>query len=313
MLAHPRVKNHRSVILLLISLALVCAFLYYLYTNADRYIELVHLSAVKVILILILTFGQQILNGEINIYTLRILGINLSHKESFHIASASTLANQLPISGGIIIKGVYLKKKYGLSYIKYASVTLAIFFLTVASYGLLSELILFYWKFYKNIPIEPSLLLGFSIMSFGLLIFIVPFERITIPSFAQKWLHQALDGWAMLKEKPILLLQILFLQTIMTVFLALRYLYAFQMLSQNISLSQSILFSSASVLTQLASFAPGGLGVQEVIVAGVASTLGFETSVSIAAVGLNRLIATVVIVITGWVSATVLGKQISDI
>jgi uncharacterized protein (TIRG00374 family) len=297
----------------LITVALTFVFFYYLYINANQYLTLLNISVSKVILILILTLIQQILNGEVNVYMFKILGVHLPHKDGFYIAAASTFANQLPISGGIVTRGVYLKHKYNLSYAKYFSATFAFFFLTIASYGFLGGIILLYWKFFKNVFIEPILFWGFSIMAFfGGVIFIIPFDAIRTPFVLQKWLNQALEGWTLLRKQPALLLKTLALQMAMTAFLAIQYLQAFQMLSQDITLSQSMLFSSASILTQLVSLAPGGLGVREAIVGGVASALGFDTSVSVAAIGLDRLISTLMIILTGWVSMILLGRQISE-
>lgn len=95
--------------------------------------------------------------------------------------------------------------------------------------------------------------------------------------------------------------------------LAIRYWFAFRMLSQNVKISDAILFSSISVLTQLVSIAPGGLGVTETIVGGIAFLLGFELGVSIVAVGIDRLISTSVILVVGGASTIILGKQLSDI
>jgi uncharacterized protein (TIRG00374 family) len=83
------------------------------------------------------------------------------------------------------------------------------------------------------------------------------------------------------------------------------------MLSQAVTGGQALLFSSASVLTQLISFAPGGLGVREAIVGAVASALGFELAVSLAAVELDRLVATFTIVLVGWISTSLLGRDLS--
>ena len=65
--------------------------------------------------------------------------------EGFLLAATSTLANQLPVSGGMVTKAYYLKRMYGLSYTKYLSSMLAIFFCTIAVYGLLGLAILTGW------------------------------------------------------------------------------------------------------------------------------------------------------------------------
>jgi uncharacterized protein (TIRG00374 family) len=55
------------------------------------------------------------------------------------------------------------------------------------------------------------------------------------------------------------------------------------------------------VLTQLVAITPGGLGVREGIVAIVASVYGIEMGVSVLAVGIDRLVATSVILVLGTV------------
>jgi uncharacterized protein (TIRG00374 family) len=97
---------------------------------------------------------------------------------------------------------------------------------------------------------------------------------------------------------------------VMSLILAGRFWLAFRALSQDVSLSHCLLFSSATVLTRLVSIAPGGLGVREAIVAGVASSIGFDAGVGAVSVGLDRLIETSVIVLLGVVYTYVLGTQI---
>jgi uncharacterized protein (TIRG00374 family) len=58
--------------------------------------------------------------------------------------------------------------------------------------------------------------------------------------------------------------------------------------------------------------APGGLGVREGIVAGVASLLGFEAGVSAVAVGIDRLVATSVVIVLGTIYTYVLSKKATD-
>jgi uncharacterized protein (TIRG00374 family) len=90
---------------------------------------------------------------------------------------------------------------------------------------------------------------------------------------------------------------------------AARFWIAFHALSQEVTWAQCLLFSAATVLTRLANIVPGGLGVREGIVAGVAVILGFQVDASIAAVGLDRLIATVVIVALGVPYTYILSKN----
>jgi uncharacterized membrane protein YbhN (UPF0104 family) len=306
-------KKHIGTILLsLMSIAIIAAFVYYLYRNADQYRKLLQFSTTSILLLVAISIVLPIFNGMINTYMCRSLGANISQREGFLLASASTLANQLPISGGIVTKAVYLKQKYDLAYTKNISAMLALFFCSVAVYGLLGLTILLSWLIFSHIPVSPVLFIAFGLMACSLIIFWLPVDRIRIPKTLLKWVQQALEGWLLISKDPKLLLQLMGLQTTTMLLLAARYWLAFHMLSQNVTISQAVLFASASILTILVSFAPGGLGVREAIVGTLATTLGFKTGVSIVAIELDRLVATVVVVLIGWVSAVILGKQISE-
>lgn len=303
----------RSVLLAGLNLIIIGVLLYYFYSNADYFLELLHLSVTNIILILLLSSIFPFINGLINVYMFRSLKASpsLGLQDSFYLAAASTLANELPISGGIITKGVYLKRFYNVTYSKYFSATLALFFCTVAINGFIGLVILLYWIFLKKLTISLPLISSFTIMTGCSLIFLLPLEHIKAPDKLQKWISQILEGWFLISRNFVLLLRLLGLQTILFLLLAVRYWLAFMMLSQNVTISQAVLFSSATVLTQLVSIAPGGWGVREIIVGAISSSLGFDIGVSIAAVGLDRLISTAFNIFLGWYSMLMLGKRIS--
>jgi uncharacterized protein (TIRG00374 family) len=305
-------QHLKSIILSLIALGLIAAFVYYLYVNSDKYLGLLRLSTQAVIFLFVSSLISTVINGLINTYLFQSLGVNLSHLDGFYLAAASSLANQLPISGGIITRGYYLKQKHNLSYTKYFSATLALFFCFIAVNGLIGTAILLYWVLVKKIVVSSLLLTGFAIMAACLLVFWLPLDNIKILNRLHKWVRQASEGWMLISRNPVLLVKLVGLQTSFMLLLAIRYWLAFHMLSQNVSVGVVILFSSASVLTQIVSIAPGGLGVREGLVGGVAAALGFDVGISVVAVGLDRLVATSTILLIGGISTIILGKQISE-
>jgi len=305
-------KFARFVLRLILSLGIIAIFAYYLYDNADKYLELFHISSKGVLILFLLSLTFPVLNGMQNTYLYRGLGVpEFSHWDSLLITAASTLANQLPIPGGIISRGYYLKQRYNLSYSKYTSSTVATFFWYLAVNGLVGIVVLFYWIVINKLAIPSILLIAFTAMVACMLVFWLPLDRIHMTRRIRHWAQQLLEGWTAIGHNPGLLFKLAILQVALVAILSLRYWMAFHMLSQNISLDQTLLFASISILTQLVSLAPGGLGVREAIVAAAASVLGFDTGVSIIAVGLDRLVVTVMIVLTGWLSIVILGKQIS--
>lgn len=300
-----------SVILSVVGLGTILAFVYYLQSNWDVYSKLLRISLIPVVLILAATSASSIINGLITVLLYRGLGIVLPVREGFFLASASTLANQLPVSGGMMTRAWYLKHKHDLSYTKFISTSLALYFCFVSANGFIGMLTLIYLYLFGGANIPVALMLGFMLMASCMLLFKIPVEQITAPGGWQQRLVQVLEGWRILGNQPAMLGRILALQTLLMLLLAVRYWLAFQMLSQDISVAHALLFSSASVLTQLVSIAPGGVGVTEAIVAGVATLLGFDTGVSAVAVGLDRLISTLIIGLIGGISVLALGYQFS--
>jgi uncharacterized membrane protein YbhN (UPF0104 family) len=307
-------KRIRFALQLVISLGILLAFVYYLYNNSDKYLELLNISKSGVLILFLISLAFPLLNGMQNTCLYRGLGLTeFSHWDGYLITAASTLANQLPVPGGIVSRGYYLKHKHNLSYAKYTSSTVALFFCYLAINGLIGMAVLFYWILFSKFSVPSLLLIAFTAMVVCILVFWLPLERIRMPEKLRRWTDQAVDGWTAISRNPGLLLRLTLLQAVLVVLLSLRYWIAFRMLSQYLTPGQTLLFASASILTQLVSIAPGGLGVREAIVAAIASVLGFDAGVSVVAIGLDRLVMTVTIVLTGWVSTVILGKQISDI
>ena len=190
---------------------------------------------------------------------------------------------------------------------------LALFFCIISVDGFIGLAILLSWFINNKFVTPPLLWIGFGGMASVLILFLIPIHRITVPTKLLKMTRQVLEGWSLISDNRLLVLKLLGIQVGMMVLLALRYWVAFKMLSQSVTIEQTLLFASASVLTNLASFAPGGLGVREGIVSGIAMLLGFSPGTSIVAVGLDRIVSTVVIVLMGWISTVLLGREISSV
>jgi uncharacterized protein (TIRG00374 family) len=133
-----------------------------------------------------------------------------------------------------------------------------------------------------------------------------------LPSDWEQRFVQMTDGWRMLSRDFALVGELVGLQIIATFVSAGRFWIAFQALSQDVTYAECLLFASATVLTRLVNIAPGGLGVREGIVAGVASLLGFEAGISAVAVGIDRLVATSMIIVLGTIYTYILSKKATD-
>lgn len=299
----------RKIIPPILSAIVIIVLIVIITKNGEKFRQLFSFSIDSIFLIYLFNALTIIGNGLINRELYLELGAELSLNESIGLSSINTLANLLPFAGGMIAKGLYLNKKYKLPYLQYLSATIALFILFTSISGVIgiAGLIYLHIILQKKIPIH--LAIGFFGMFLLLLILFLPIKFKRLP---QKW-RLKLDGvisvWMVINKNRTLILKISIIHILLSLILAGRYLVAFGMLSQDIYFADCLLFSSGTVLTQIISIAPGGLGVREGVVAGMSTLLNFDPSVSVVAVGLERLISTTLIVVVGGVYTFIMGNE----
>jgi uncharacterized membrane protein YbhN (UPF0104 family) len=309
---HPRARRRLETLLpYSFSIFVLCGFAIYLYLNAARFRQLLEVSLAEVLSLCGLVLVAIFLKGVINHVFYRRLGTAVGLGEGIGLAIVNTMSNQLPFAGGLVAKALYLKKRHQLAYTRYASATVALYVCFVSSNGLLGIAGLAYQRLAGN-PVPLLLVLGFSAMTTTILSFRIPVNLNLLPDRWEQPVTKLMDGWQLLKENRRLAAEVVGLQTILTGVAAVRLWIAFRALSQDATLNQCILFSSASILTRLVSISPGGLGVREAIVASVASVLGFDLGVSAVAVGLERLVSLPINIGLGIVYSQILGKKLVD-
>ena len=295
----------------ILSLIAFVAFIVYVYKNADQYRELLQFSMGSLVLQVGLMILFTICHGLNNHLFFRGLNVPLSYNEGIGLAAINMLANQLPFTGGVIAKGVYLKQRYQLSYTRFFSATLALYNCFVVANGFVGLSILLYWRFVDQIVFTPWLFIVFAGMTATLFMFWVPFDYPFLPAKIRKHLLSLAEGWQVLAKNGVLVGQLMGVQILLLVIFAWRFWIAFHMLSQEVRLSQCLLFAAATIVISLVNITPGGLGIREVIVGGVASLLGFDTAVSVIAVGIDRLISTLVIIVMGAVYSFILSSNLT--
>jgi uncharacterized membrane protein YbhN (UPF0104 family) len=295
-----------------LSVGALLIFVTYLWRNLDRYQQLLNVSLATLLSLVGLVLVFALINGSINYFFYRALDVFLSFNESIGLAAINTLANQLPFAGGLVAKGVYLKQRHKLAYTHFLSATMALYVCFVAVNGAVALTVLGGWALIGGVEIPLALVLGFSGMVASVTSLWLPVDALSLPGKLGKRLMQLAEGWRALSQNIHLVGIMTGFQVLMTLLFAGRFWIAFHALSQDVTYAQCLLFSSATVLTRLVNIAPGGLGVREGIVAGVASLLGFEAGVSAVAVGIDRLVATSVVIVLGTIYTYVLSKKATD-
>jgi uncharacterized membrane protein YbhN (UPF0104 family) len=311
-LRHSAISKLKTYLPYVLSVAALVIFITYLWQNLARYRQLLSFSLYTLLSLLVLVLAFAVTNGAINYFFYRALGAFLTFNESIGLAAVNTLANQLPFAGGLVAKGVYLKQRHQLAYTHFLSATMALYVCFVAVNGATALAVLGYWALIGGPRAPLALVLGFSGMLISLISLWLPVDALALPGKVGKRFNQLAEGWYVLKQNVHLVGAMAAFQVLMTVLFAGRFWIAFRALSQEVTYTQCLLFSSATVLTRLVSIAPGGLGVREGIVAGIATLLGLEPGVSAVAVGLDRVVATSVIVVLGTVYTYVLSAKATN-
>lgn len=228
----------------------------------------------------------------VNIILYKKFSVLLSFKEAMWIAVFNSLANMLPVSGGLWAKGLYLKKVHSLSYALYFSSLMALHVSLMGVQGLIGLLILLYYNMLSIGTVSPVLIVGFAGMSL-LSIVLLSFPLDVVRWLPDKWRRLSKgfqEGWTCLKNDRILLLKLVGCQLCLIFLFALRFYVVFRLLSIDLSLSGAVLCSSSLILNRTISVLPGGVMVREILVGIISSLLGFDFGMSVLAVSLDRLI-----------------------
>lgn len=302
--------NKRKALPYVFALGIFILFILYITSNIEQYRNLFQFSNGLLLLLLFLIPMFILANGLINKILYESLGTYVGYWEGVALSVINTLANQLPFAGGLVAKGVYLKQRYNLKYTDFLSATAALFVFFMAANGIVGMSVLFFF-FVSGQKVNLILFIAFLSMVLVIFLLWIPVDNINIlTEKLQQRMKQATYGWRVLNRNIALSGSLVALQILNTFIFAARFWVVFHALSQDVTYAQCLLFSASTILTRLVSISPGGLGVREGIVAGIASILGFDPSISAVAVGLDRVVSMVVVLIAGTISAHFLGKNI---
>lgn len=292
-----------------LSILFLVIFAYFITQNVHEFRDLLRVSPLLLFLILALALMISISHGLINFLLYRSLGAGVGLLESISLAAANSLANLLPFAGGMVAKGIYLKQRFGLSYTRFLSATMALFVIMVASSGAVGLATLAYVHQIVGMEIPPLLVAGFLAMLLSLAILWVPPSLLPSGRWTVQF-EQFLNGWHFMRRQPRLLLQLLLLQLGLMLVLAGRYWAAFHLMSQPTTFTDCLLFAAGTTLTQLVTITPDGLGIREAIVGGTATLLGFDLGASVVAVTIDRLVSTAMTIALGSLALYYLARRL---
>ena len=226
----------------------------------------------------------------------RCLGVSASTWDWFRLVTVESLSNTLPFSAGLVAKAVYLKRVHAFPYGSFALGQVSLMVMILATNGALGLAALF-----LRLPASAASPIGaaFALMAAsGVLLFLPePIAR----RIGGRWLPAEAASPAVVRRAGpgVALLQAAILLTN-----AASLKLCFALGPSEVEFAACVVFSTAIVLTRLAPITPGGIGIRELLIGGLAHATGFDLSDAVIAATAVRIVETGIIFTLGGVFTT---------
>ena len=303
-------KRGRQIISILVLLAIIGCFAYYIIGHFDEFRSLRLVNLWYLIVLVGLCILIFLHNGYIMKHLTVPYGINLSFNEGFGLSIVTSFYNVImPARAGMLARAHYLKKKYGLAYTHfistYAGATLLALWIN-AFFGIVSLLLLYFLDGIFNYIAFVALIVAFVIFSFVMF----------IPKINERgvlWkdrVIRVINSWHILrKHKKAMRFVVVntVLQFIVGVF-AVQFLYS--MFGVEVSFLKVLFINSFGSLAFLIGITPGGLGIYEGVQVFAAMIVGIGAVNAIAAALLWRVIYSIVLFVIGPIYSYILFREV---
>jgi uncharacterized membrane protein YbhN (UPF0104 family) len=264
----------RQLLTMALFLAMLTVITLFLQSQPELLQSVSNLSLCNALLLILLRLTIFASNGLFLREFAKKFGVYLTFQEWFGLATITTMGNYItPFSGGLLARATYLKKRHNMPYAQFTSLLASNYLIMFWVTGVLGLLFLGFVEqpWLMHWPI--ALLFGIIVAGISL-VFIFPELHITWDNRIGHLLTTVLEGWYLVRKDYTLLPRILFL-TLLTIGLnGISFWLTYWALGLNISLPLALLLSMIAAFSIFANFTPGGLGIQEAMVAVSAAILG---------------------------------------
>ena len=285
-------------------------FVYYIIKNFNDFNSITFINPYLLFPLFFIGLFQLGCYGLITKYALEPFKIKLKFKEWFGLISITNFYNTItPFRGGLIAKAIYLKRRYSLPYLNFASTWIGIYLfilLVTSGIGLISVLLVYLQYSIFN-KIVLLFFLAFFVPIFVFIFFASNFNKKTNKLFAK--ISDLVYSWRNIKKDYNLLAKV-FVTTLLALFLsALSSILYYHVFGIEISFTQSLFLIAASNLYFVTQVTPGNLGVNEAFSIFFGLTLGITPAQSLAVSILARLLNLLIVSLFGSYYTYVLLKE----
>lgn len=290
---------------LIITLAVLAAFGWYVASHPDNFTVLAHVSWWLLVLIAVFKCLKFLSNGLFAKYTAEAFTKKFSIGEGIIISIISAVGNFFgPLLGGLGVRAVYLNKVHGLPYAKFTSTLIGYYLLMFLTNSLLAIVsLLFLPRTHQTV----YALIFFSVwfVAFlGLAFVRLPSKqklawltKNKLGKLIYKVLYDIEEGWRVILSDKKLLLKMLVLALLVLVSVYLVSLMEFMALNIPFNWAGLGLYTALFQVSILLAITPDGVGIREGIFAVLASTIGISGAQIIQIGVIDRGVHTILLVL----------------
>jgi uncharacterized protein (TIRG00374 family) len=275
----------------LLAAGFIGLFIYFYVKNPETFSKTLEFSWPIILVALAFQLVSLYLNGYILRYIMNKKGSDIGHLDGFYSAFLSSFGNYfLPLTGGAVLRAVYLKKQHALSYKSFISISYGLYIISFLATSSLSLIALAYLYFAENIFSLSLTLVMAAIFVFTASLsttkwradtFIIEFFEKLLGNralFINRKLQPIIQGWRDLLELREILRMLVFTTIIAILIRVLFYYMAFAALGVSTSLVYMIIFTMLISLSLYLTITPGSLGIRETLLILYSGTLTISES-----------------------------------
>lgn len=282
-------KNKSISLIILISLIVWAGI--YVKNHIDEFGIIFSLSLKYLGILLFLSLLEIFLVGLLTKIITKSFGIDLTSREWFGLSVVTRLGNYLlPFKGGVGLRGIYLRKYHDFPYTYFltALVATSIIILFVNSgIGITGMyLVHIYYEVFNWIVFG---ILGISFLLFLAIIIFSP----KVPNFRSNFFNKisnAINTWHDIKKNTSVVFKLLLIVLLHAFLNILIIFFAFRAFSVNISLTQTMIIASLSILSMLIGITPGSLGINEAVIVFSSRLFQITTAQGLLVATLRRIV-----------------------
>lgn len=253
-------KKLVSIALLVFSLLLISIFLY---QNRQVFDRLENLNPISLLAIAVVWLAIFYINGLF--FKILTLSFGFDVEEHFLLSLSTSFFNLVSfLSGGMGVRAVYMKKKYGLKYSDFLASLFgnyAVILLVNSAIGLVTFIVI-YLKFKILSPLMVSI---FSLIFLATLIcMIIRDFRFKSNNFVTRNLNKIIEGWQTITKQKWMVSKLALLAVFSLLFVALANWIAFLSVGIDLDFTRALYLSVVTTLSVFTlNITPGQIGILE--------------------------------------------------